>query len=202
MKKSQDTANRTRVDPTLSVIEQETAKAKVDEEALTSNQRDLEGTRSMLVAALCVAYSVFHLLVMNVYPLETWAYRLSHVGGGLFLGFLLFGASALSENTRDENRNPASLALLGFAAAGIGYALVAVAAIWINGTLMGVALPPAWAMSTFGIPLAAGSALAILHGWLFPQRDRHAFSAGDILLAVAALVALVLGLLAWIIFRR
>lgn len=176
-------------DPDLSLIEQETAKASVDEDPLAGNQREFTGTRNLVVAAMCVAYSVFHLMVMNVYPLETWAYRLSHVGGGLFLGFLLFGASALSENTRDENRNSASLALLGFAAAGIGYALVAVAAIWINGTLMGVALPPAWAMSTFGIPLAAGSALAILHGWLFPQRDRHAFSAGDILLAVAALVA-------------
>ena len=176
-------------DPDLSLIEQETAKASVDEDPLAGNQREFTGTRNLVVAAMCVAYSVFHLMVMNVYPLETWAYRLSHVGGGLFLGFLLFGASALSENTRDENRNPASLALLGFAAAGIGYALVAVAAIWINGTIMGVALPPAWAMSTFGIPLAAGSALAILHGWLFPQRDRHAFSAGDILLAVAALVA-------------
>ncbi len=189
MKKTQDTANRTRVEPTLSVIEQETAKANVDEEALTSNQRDLKGTRNMVVAALCVAYSVFHLLVMNVYPLETWAYRLSHVGGGLFLGFLLFGATTLSESTAQKPRNPLPRGLLALAAAGILYGAVAVAAIWINGRAMGNALPPAWAMSTFGIPLALGSALAVFHGWFFPQRDRRQFAIADILLAVAAIVA-------------
>jgi len=189
MTKTQDNQGRPEAEPDLSLIEQETAKAHVDEDPLASNQRDFIGTRNLAIATMCVAYSVFHLLVMNVYPLETWAYRLSHVGGGLFLGFLLFGAVSLSEDAEGENRNPMSLALLGLAAAGIGYALIAVTAIWINGTLMGVALPPAWAMSSFGIPLAAGSALAILHGWLYPQRDRRAFSAGDILLAVAALIA-------------
>lgn len=189
MSNSQHQEGVSNADPDLSLIEQETAKASVDEDPLASNQREFLGTRNLIVAAMCVAYSVFHLLVMNVYPLETWAYRLSHVGGGLFLGFLLFGATALSESPSGESRKPLSFALLALAAAGIGYALVAVAAIWINGRVMGVALPPAWAMSSFGIPLAAGSALAVLHGLIMPQRDRRAFSAGDILLAIAALVA-------------
>lgn len=176
-------------EPGLSLIEEETAKASVDEDPLASNQRDFTGTRNLVVAAMCVAYSVFHLMVMNVYPLETWAYRLSHVGGGLFLGFLLFGATNFVETGAQTKRNPASFVLLGLAGAGILYGAVCVATIWINGRVLGVALPPAWAMSSFGIPLAAGSALAILHGWVFPQSDRRSFSMGDCLLAIAALVA-------------
>ena len=173
----------------LSMIEQETARANVDEEPLTSNQREFTGHRHMVIAALCVAYSVFHLMVMNVYPLETWAYRLSHVGGGLFLGFMLYGASGMREVTSPEPRNPASLALLGVSALGILYGSVGILVIWINGTLLGASLPPAWAMSTFGIPLTIGTAAGILRGWLFPSRNRSSFSAGDILLGVAAIAA-------------
>ncbi|OIQ32606.1 MAG: C4-dicarboxylate ABC transporter permease [Alphaproteobacteria bacterium MedPE-SWcel] len=177
------------VDADLSFIEQETAKANVDEDPLSSNQRDFQGPRHMLIAALCVAYSVFHLMVMNVYPLETWAYRLSHVGGGLFLGFLLFGAAPLYGTSNPQQRNLLSLGLLAAAGAGILYGAVAVISVWLNGAYLGNALPPSWAMSTFGIPLAAGSALAVVHGWVFPQTDRRQFSLADILLATAAIVA-------------
>ncbi len=173
----------------LSLIEQETAAAHVDEDPLAANQRDFTGGRNLAIASLCVAYSVFHLAVMNVFPLETWAYRLSHVGGGLFLGYLLFGASAMGTDAAGRKSNPLSLGLLGLAAVGIGYGVFSVAAIWINGTLLGNALPPAWAMSSFGMPLTLGTALAVVHGWLFPQTDRTRFAWGDILLAVAALAA-------------
>ena len=173
----------------LSLIEQETAAAHVDEDPLAANQRDFTGGRNLAIASLCVAYSVFHLAVMNVFPLETWAYRLSHVGGGLFLGYLLFGASAMDADAAGRKGNPLSLALLGLAAVGIGYGVFSVVAIWINGTLLGNALPPAWAMSSFGMPLTLGTALAVVHGWLFPQTDRTRFAWGDILLAVAALAA-------------
>ncbi|KQI69201.1 C4-dicarboxylate ABC transporter permease [Loktanella sp. 3ANDIMAR09] len=189
MTSHQATDTQTRAAANLSLIEQETARANVDDEVMTSNQRDFQGTRNLVVAAMCVAYSVFHLLVMNVYPLETWAYRLSHVGGGLFLGFLLFGATSLSDASARTTRNPASVALLALAGAGILYGAVAVAAIWINGSYLGNTAPPAWAMSTFGIPLVLGASLAVIHGWLFPQLDRRQFAIADILLAIAAVVA-------------
>ena len=126
-----------------SEIERETAMAAVDVEPLASNQREFVGHRNVLIAALCVAYSVFHLMVMNVYPLETWAYRLSHVGGGLFLGFLLFGASTMGEDEGAAGRSLPSLVLLILSALGILVGLTGVAAIWINGTVLGQALPPA-----------------------------------------------------------
>lgn len=173
-------------DPKPSLIEEETARAMVDEEPLTGNQRDFTGARNMLIACLCVAYTVFHLLVMNVFPLETWTYRLSHVGGGLFLGFLLFGANSMDPNAKGHNNLLGNI-LLAVAGAGIIYGAASVAAIWINGTVFGEMIPPKWAMSTFGIPLAAGTALAIVYGWLYPQPDRSRFSVGDILLGIAAI---------------
>jgi len=175
-----------------SLIERQAA--SVDDEVSTGNQRVFHGARHRLIAVACVLYSVFHLFVMNVYPLETWAFRLSHVGGGLVLGFLLFGATAVRTEAAPA-RSVASLALLGAAAAGILYGTVAIAAIWINGRVMGGTLPPAWAMSSFGVPLFLGSCAAVLHSWLFPQRRRDRFAAADILLAVASAAAI-----AYIIF--
>ena len=174
--------------PPASLIEEQTARALVDEEPLSGNQRDFIGVRNTIIACMCVAYTVFHLLVMNVFPLETWAYRLTHVGGGLFLGFLLFGASAL--DARPIARTSwISLCLLAAAGAATLYGCAGVAAIWINGGILGEALPPTWAMTSFGLPLAAGTALAIVHGWVFPQTDRSRYSLSDILLAVAAVAS-------------
>ena len=72
----------------------EEAVSHVDEEPVGFNQRVFSGSLMWVVAIACVAYSSFHLYVMNIYPLETWAYRLSHIGGGLALGFMIYAAGA------------------------------------------------------------------------------------------------------------
>ena len=177
-------------DTSADAIDFEAAAAKVDDEPLTSNQRDLTGHRHWLIASLCVAYSVFHLLVMNVYPLETWAYRLSHLGGGLVLGYLLYSAATFHGGSQNARWSPVSLLVLGLAGAGIIYGCIGVAAIWINGTWLGETLPPRWAMDSFGLPLVIGTALAIAHGWLFPNPNRRQFALADILLACAAIAAI------------
>ncbi|QFT96077.1 Sialic acid TRAP transporter permease protein SiaT [Roseovarius sp. THAF8] len=169
-------------------LEQELARANVDADPVALNQRLFTGSRNVVIAALCAGYTVFHLLVMNVYPLETWAYRLSHVGGGLFLGYLLFGAKPFLSGAQDTPRQGlVSKVLLIVAGGGILFGFFSVVAIWINGRVLGEAMPLQWAMSTFGIPLTAGTALAILHGWLFPNPVRTRFAPGDVLLAIAAL---------------
>ena len=161
----------------------------VDDDIVTSNQREFTGYRNVVIASLCVAYTLFHLLVLNVYPLETWAYRLTHVGGGLLLGYLLFGASSMSTDT-ESGTSPLSLAMLFAGSAGVLFGMFCVAAIWFNGRVMGQALPPGWAMSSFGIPLTTGTALLIVRGWFFPQRDRTRFSAGDVMLGLAAIASI------------
>jgi TRAP transporter 4TM/12TM fusion protein len=170
-----------------SFIEEQIASANVDEDPAFANQRVLSGNRNMLIAILCVAYTVFHLLVMNVYPLETWSYRLSHVGGGLFLGYILFGATNLAATAENASKSLLSQLLLLASGFAILYGAAAVGWIWINGVALGQARPPAWAMNSFGLPITIGSVLAIVHSWLFTQTDRRKFSLADIFLAVAAI---------------
>jgi len=177
--------------PPVSLVERQAA--TVDDEVATGNQRVFLGVRHRLIAVACVLYSVFHLFVMNVYPLETWAFRLSHVGGGLMLGFLIYGATAVRPGGALPRaafpRAAASLALLAAAFAGIAYGTVAIVAIWVDGRVTGAGLPPQWAVSSFGIPLFLGSCAAVLHAWLFPQPRRDRFSPADVLLAVASAAA-------------
>lgn len=168
------------------LTDQQVAMANVDKEQLSSNHRELSGYRNAIVATLCVLYAVFHLLVMNVYPLETWAYRLTHVGGGLFLGFLLFGGGAMDDD-RTTKSTLLSQAILPLAACGVAFGALGVAAIWYNNIVLGENLPPSWAMSSFGLPLVIGTALAILHGWLAPNSDKHRIDRADMVLALSAL---------------
>jgi hypothetical protein len=68
-------------------------------------QRDISGR---LMAALCAGYTIFHVGVMYLYPLEPWVYRLIHVGGGLAIGFLLFSSTMLPDQTVRTGRAPRS----------------------------------------------------------------------------------------------
>lgn len=169
-----------------SSIEKHTASAKVDEEKLASNQRMFSGPLAIIVSVFCVAYATFHLLVMNVYPLETWAYRLSHVGGGLFLGYLLYGARDLTSGSEQLNR-PLSAAVKTVAALCIGWGAFGVASIWINALVFGVKIPPSWAMSSFGLPLVIGTTVAIASGWFLSSKQKSTIDFADILLGIAAL---------------
>ncbi len=172
-----------------SSIELETASKHVDEEHPVGNQRVYIGYRHALVATACVAYSVFHLSVLNIWPLETWAYRLLHVGGGLFLGFLIYSASSSVAPEKASDRTPLKLLLLLPAAAGILYGAAMMVYLWVNGIFVSP-LPPPVAINTFGIPLFAGTCAAVLYGWLFPDKDRQSINWADILLAVASAAAI------------
>jgi|GEM_PF-5834735 len=44
-----------------------------------SKIRNLSGWQAAMVAALCVLYSVFHLLVLNFFQLDAWVFRVLHV---------------------------------------------------------------------------------------------------------------------------
>ena len=61
----------------------------VDDEPASGNQRSLTGFSHHFVFWYCVVYTAWHLLVLNVFPLETWAFRTLHVAGGLGIGFLV-----------------------------------------------------------------------------------------------------------------
>ncbi|WP_108501210.1 TRAP transporter permease [Paracoccus indicus] len=163
----------------------------VDDEPMAPNQRDARARAGLIIAILCAAYTVFHLTVMVVYPLETWAYRMIHVCGGLVIGFLTYSALTQTDETApDIKRGPAELALLGVGALGIGYGFVIIAYAWLAWWLAGVARPPSFGFATYGLPLAIGTVAAIVAGWRFSSRDRSRIYAGDLLLCVASVAVL------------
>lgn len=159
----------------------------VDDEVIASNQRVFSGWFGMVVAALCVLYTSFHIFVMNVYPLEPWVYRLTHVGGGLALGFMLYGARGLSSDAkRPLGRGELALTLI--AAAALAVAGGQLFAMWAAGDLVTTGSPAGKYLYTFGYPLIGGTLVALLASWMAPSRERSAISWADMLLAAAAVI--------------
>ncbi len=60
------------------------------EEEFAGNKRTLVGWESVVLAALCITFTLFHLYVLNVYSLEPLMFRAIHVGWGGAIGFMLY----------------------------------------------------------------------------------------------------------------
>ncbi|MEN9771821.1 MAG: hypothetical protein RJA58_464, partial [Pseudomonadota bacterium] len=63
------------------------------EEEFAGNKRTLVGWESLVLAALCISFTLFHLYVLNVYSLEPLMFRAIHVGWGGAIGFMLYAAT-------------------------------------------------------------------------------------------------------------
>lgn len=63
------------------------------EEEFAGNKRTLAGWESLVLAALCISFTLFHLYVLNVYSLEPLMFRAIHVGWGGAIGFMLYAAT-------------------------------------------------------------------------------------------------------------
>lgn len=164
----------------------------VDDEPLATNQRDLSGRLNMALVWMCVAYAVFHVAIMNLYPLETWTYRMIHLSGGLFIGFLIYASMSLDGDApaAAPRRKPVELALLAVGVAGVGYALAMIAFAWIGFWVAGVSAPPGFVFQTFGIPLVVGTAAAVAGCWFFPDRSKARVHWGDWVLGAASVAVL------------
>jgi TRAP transporter 4TM/12TM fusion protein len=181
-----DTANNDARDPDTGLI----VAKNVDEEPLASNQRLFAGRFNMAVVILCIVYTVFHITVMNLFPLETWTYRMLHIAGGLLLGFLIFSSGNVEIDAVAKKRHPLELALSAVAIAGVGYGLAMVAYAWFGRWFAGGALPPAFIFTSFGIPLLAGTAAAVAACWFFPDRGKGRVHWADFVLGAAAIAML------------
>ncbi|MDM7457848.1 MAG: TRAP transporter permease, partial [Paracoccus sp. (in: a-proteobacteria)] len=163
----------------------------VDEEPMAPNQRDPQARIGAMIAVLCVAYTVFHLVVMVLYPLEPWTYRMIHLCGGLVIGFLTY--SALTQTDGEEvsrSRGLVESALLAVAVSGIGYGALMVAWAWGGWWIAGAAQPPRFVFQTFGLPLVIGTVAAILSGWFYSPRARQRIHLPDAMLGLAAIAVL------------
>lgn len=148
-----------------------------------SNERQLKGWQKLLLTVLCIAYATFHLMVLNVFPIETWSFRIMHVAGGLAIGYLMVAAWTTDGLDGDATWiQPieyvpflVALGLGGYTFFCVVYAFVA-----------GEAMPASWVFGSSGGPLVLSSLVAIGAGWLFKPRD-HRISWYDWLLAVNSL---------------
>lgn len=69
---------------------EEVIKPPMAEEEFAGNKRVLHRWETVLLAVLCIGFTVFHLFVLNVYSLEPLLFRAIHVGWGGALGFILY----------------------------------------------------------------------------------------------------------------
>ncbi|MCB1991994.1 MAG: TRAP transporter permease [Geminicoccaceae bacterium] len=165
----------------------------VDDEPASGNQRSLTGFSHHFVFWYCVAYTSWHLLVLNVFPLETWAFRTLHVAGGLGIGFLV-ATHAVPRLERPGGGLPEQLLrpLRLVAAVLVAVALLAMLAPFGLRELAGLPNPPPW-VYTIGAPaLLAGTGLAMLLAWLTPADTSRIDPADWTMAAAAVAVALYL----------
>ena len=159
----------------------------VDEEIIESNRRIFTGWQWALFAAMAVVYSLFHLAVLNAFPLETWSYRIIHITGALILGFGLFtGARFASNGSATAPKWLTALAALLLIPA--AYSLLQVFQMWrtMEGGAMRIdAHIEIW---HFGYPLMFATAAAILISWGYRQ-VREKLSMPDVVLMVCALAS-------------
>ena len=178
----------------------------VDDEPVEPNRRDFVGWRLTLIAALAGLYAAFHMAALNgvsisewtgvsipllpTFPMETWNFRIVHVAGALFLGFLIFGAQLSFPESRDEETPIfayASYILLipAFIACGaaLNFAMrIGDGEMW-NGMAPEFRNPEIY---WFGIPLMISTFGGIILG-LLHRRLRSGFAAPDIVLGVSGI---------------
>ncbi|MGL1832584.1 TRAP transporter permease [Rhodocyclaceae bacterium SMB388] len=172
----------------LEIVEKDNIAAGVDAEVVVSNQRVFTGKPGLIFATFCILYTAFHIGVMNLYPLETWVYRLTHVAAGLALGFIFFSAKAFpAEPAGRQSVTPLEWLLLVPAAVLIVTALGQIFLAIVTGDLVQTGAPKEKMLMTFGYPLIAGTVLALLASWISPTRNRGGVATPDVLLALAAI---------------
>lgn len=99
----------------------------VDRDIVMPNQRIFSGWMSVLFIVVTIAYALFHIVSLNIYPLESWTYRIIHVAGAVGIGFILYSSRTFKDHGSDSRieQNKFYLAISGIALALILYATYA-----------------------------------------------------------------------------
>ncbi len=71
-----------------------TTPVAVPEEEFGGNKRLLRRWEAVALAMLCIGFTLFHLFVLNFYPLEALLFRAVHVAWGGAIGFILYAPIA------------------------------------------------------------------------------------------------------------
>ncbi|MGQ4878241.1 TRAP transporter permease [Billgrantia sp. LNSP4103-1] len=160
----------------------------VDEDVVESNRRLYVGWHWLVVAGLAIVYSGFHLISLNMFPMETWSFRIVHITGALVLGYAFYAGSRFA-NEEGTSRSPAWLAWLSYALLlPAAYALVQVVFMFreISGGAMRI--DPSVETWHYGYPMLAATIGGILLSWGYRQ-VREKLSPADLVLMVCALAS-------------
>ncbi|MEM8796337.1 MAG: TRAP transporter permease [Pseudomonadota bacterium] len=161
---------------------------ELEPEIPANDKNALTGWQARAFAILCVLYAAWHLYSLNIAPLETWLFRILHIGGALVLGFGLTGVLLTSTDKRIQNIQLERILAI-IAAIPVLYALCLSAygihLYWLNGIVEN----PETIFAYFGMALGAGTVLAILGGWFLRGKD-GSVGAIDWVLIAASLAAI------------
>lgn len=64
--------------------------AAADEYEFTGYKRELQGWQRLLLFWTCVSFTIFHLLILNVFPIDSIMFRAIHVGWGGVIAFAVY----------------------------------------------------------------------------------------------------------------
>ncbi len=139
----------------------------IDDEPTVANQRNLSGWQGLLLFWLGVAYVAFHLISLNIYPIETWTYRIVHIAGCLVLGFASMAAWTFSDHPSPRHINLPERLLATVVLGTLAWPLFCMVYAFAQWHLNGITRPPEWVFAYYGIPLAVATGLALLASWFF-----------------------------------
>lgn len=146
-----------------------------DPEETSLQQRSLAPWQKVLLFVSGVGFTLFHLVVLNLFPLETWTFRILHIAGGLFIGFAMVAAWSPRPATSGQTwyggwlENVPMLVATVLIAYSVGALL---AAYTLRDWLGGMSIP-AWLFPYFGWSLIGATVIAILSSWVFrPVHNR------------------------------
>ena len=171
----------------LDAAEQKIGAEGVSDVPLGHNERDLTGIVGKIIFLACVFYTGLHLYALNVSPIETWAFRIIHVAGGLAVGFALIAAYTLDRQKESQPITsiqwalvlPVSVTML-FAAAGMLYA-------WLAREWFG-SMPANWLLPQVAWALVLSTSAAIIASWIWKSGGNKRIFWADIVLMVSAIV--------------
>ncbi|MDN3525223.1 TRAP transporter permease [Halomonas sabkhae] len=157
----------------------------VDDVAVEANRRLYSGWQWLLFGGLAIAYTLFHLVSLNLYPLETWSFRILHIAGALILGFGLYAGTQFADD--DQRRSATWMRWLSYALLIPAiYALVRVVMMYQEMNAGAMRIAPEIEAWHFGYPLILATVAGILVSWSYRQlRDR--LSPADLVLMVCAM---------------
>lgn len=73
------------------------ANQAVEDAEVGGEQRQLKPFEKYIFFWGCVAFTLFHIIVLNMFPMDPWLYRSAHVSFGCALGFMMYSIGKKSE---------------------------------------------------------------------------------------------------------